>query len=69
MRPTQTNRRAGFVFFLTAFLLLAGISSAQAQEAQPGAGKPAPTTTQAKPEPKPSFEILWLRDARHRPRL
>ena len=57
MRPTQTGRSAGLVWLLTTLLVLGGLASTSAQEAQPGAGDPASTSTQAKPDAKPSFEI------------
>jgi DcaP outer membrane protein len=56
MRRTPTNRRFGLVW-LTAFLLVGGLSTARAQEPQPGTAEPAATSTPAKQESKPSFEI------------
>ena len=57
MRTTPPNRTVGLVWFLTTFLFLGGISSVRAQDAQPGAGASAATSTQAKPDAKPTFEI------------
>ena len=57
MRSTQSSRSPGLICLLTAALLVGGLTSARAQEAQPGAGDPAGGTTQAKPEAKPTFEI------------
>ena len=56
MRRTPTNRRFGLVW-LTAFLLVGGFSTTRAQETQPGTAEPAATSTPAKQESKPSFEI------------
>ncbi len=56
MRRTPTNRHTGLVW-LTAFLLVGGSSITRAQETQPGTAEPAATSTPAKQESKPSFEI------------
>jgi hypothetical protein len=57
MRTTQTSRRSGLVCLLTSVVVLGGLASAGAQEAQPGTGEPASTRAQPKPDAKPSFEI------------
>jgi hypothetical protein len=54
MRFAQTNRRAGLVCALMAFLLAAGVSSARAQTPAP---KPGITVVATSPDAKPSFEI------------
>ncbi len=57
MRTTQTNRSAGLVCLVTTFLLLGGPTGARAQESPASPAEPVGTTAQAKPDPKPSFEI------------
>ena len=56
MRPTRTNRTVGLAWLLTMCLLLAGMTSAYAQEARPGAAESAATSPPAQ-DAKSTFEI------------
>src|SRR5262245_23670692 len=57
MRPSQTNRCSGFVWFLTAALALGGASAAGAQGTTTTNDGDANTAAQSSAAAKPTFEI------------